>query len=98
MCSGGPGVSPICRNGGRQYYPISIRARGSGNKLGRGRSPGGFPHFVGTAGDIITQYQSEPGVPVIKWGHTQCPPASTRSWRWEVGGWIKLLNSPPGES
>ena len=28
----------------------------------------GFPQFVGTAGDIITQYQSEPGVPVINWG------------------------------
>ena len=28
----------------------------------------GFPQFVGTAGDSITQYQSEPGVPVINWG------------------------------
>ncbi|PKM45008.1 MAG: hypothetical protein CVV03_07180 [Firmicutes bacterium HGW-Firmicutes-8] len=30
----GPGVSPFCRNGGRQFYPLSIRARGSGNKMG----------------------------------------------------------------
>ncbi|PKM44090.1 MAG: hypothetical protein CVV03_08170 [Firmicutes bacterium HGW-Firmicutes-8] len=39
--------------------------------LGRGRcvpEGQGFPHFVGTAGAIIAWYQSEPGVPVIKWG------------------------------
>ena len=36
----------------------------------------GFPHFVGTAGDSITQYQSEPGVPVIKWGFSLADLAS----------------------
>ncbi|PKM41990.1 MAG: hypothetical protein CVV03_10940 [Firmicutes bacterium HGW-Firmicutes-8] len=28
----------------------------------------GFPQFVGTAGDSITRFESEPGVPVINWG------------------------------
>ncbi|PKM45421.1 MAG: hypothetical protein CVV03_06740 [Firmicutes bacterium HGW-Firmicutes-8] len=46
MCSGGPGVSPFCRNGGRHN----------------------------------TRYQSEPGVPVIKWGFGLADFAGWRGW------------------
>ena len=54
------GVSPICRNGGRQYYPISIRARGSGNKLGRDPLPCGLKS---TARLPTTAAQGKPHAP-----------------------------------